>query len=294
MRKSEANPVTAEMDSAVTTNMDLDQKGRQIRATCIQMAYNAKESHVKGALSCVDILVTLFNGVLEYDAENFSNAARDRFIFSKGHAASALYAILADVGIIPKTLLKSYGQSNSQLPSHPCKHMLKVLDWSSGSLGHGLGVGTGMAYALKLKHSSSRVFILLSDGECNEGSTWEAAQFACANKLDNLVAIVDYNGSQSIGYTRDILGQANIAEKFRAFGWTTLECDGHSYSELYEAFQSTNIKTNRPTMIIAHTDPGKGLDLLDDHILWHYRTPSSQEVRHALQQLDCNLTVEEF
>ncbi len=294
MRKSVANPMTVEMASQAMTNMDLDQKGRQIRATCIQMAHDAKESHVKGALSCVDILVTLFNGVLKYDVENFANAPRDRFIFSKGHAASALYATLADVGIIPKTLLKSYGQSNSPLPSHPCKHMLKVLDWSSGSLGHGLGVGTGMAYALKLNHSSSRVFVLLSDGECNEGSTWEAAQFARANKLDNLVAIVDYNGSQSIGYTEDILGQANIAEKFRAFGWTTLECDGHSYSDLYEAFQPTNINKDRPTVIVAHTDPGNGLDILDDHILWHYRTPSSQEVLSAMQQLDCNSIVEEL
>ncbi|RMF06621.1 MAG: transketolase [Candidatus Neomarinimicrobiota bacterium] len=271
----------------------LEKKSRQIRLQCIQMAHNARESHVKGALSCVDILIMLFHEILRYDPQHYYDSFRDRFIFSKGHAAAALYAVLADADIIANSLLSKYGKSNSPLPSHPCKHMLNVLDWSSGSLGHGLGVGTGMAYALKLKDSTSSVFVLLSDGECNEGSTWEAAQFARAQHLDNLVAIVDYNGSQSIGYTDNLLGDANLAAKFQSFGWSVRECDGHSFQELWDAFQESYRDIGRPTAIIARTNPGKGLSFLTDHILWHYRTPSEEEVHRAEVELSITSTVVE-
>ena len=274
-----------DIQSPVRTFSALEQKSRRISATCVQMAHDAHESHLKGALSCVDILVTLFSRILRYDPDHFQSPQRDRFIFSKGHAASALYATLAEFGIIPVETLKTYAQSMSPLPSHPCSHMLKALDWSSGSLGHGLGAGSGMAYGLKLRKSDSRVYVLMSDGECNEGSTWEAVQFAKANHLDNLIAVVDYNGSQSIGYTGDLMGSTNLADKFAAFGWTVSECDGHSHTELEMALNPDAFIKGNPSVVIARTNPAHYTDIIGDQILWHYRSPSKEEVERALSQL---------
>jgi len=264
---------------------NLEHKARELRATCVQLAYEGKESHLKGALSCIEILVALYYGWLENFPAEPKHPKRDRFIFSKGHACSALYAVMADRGFFPRDWLSDYGKNDSSLPSHPCVHALPILECSSGSLGHGLGVGTGMSYGLKLDQCSSRVVVLLSDGECNEGSIWEAAMFAVAKRLDNLLAIVDYNGIQSIGRTDELNGGASLAEKFRAFGWGVQAVDGHNLKEILAALNQVPFESGRPSAIIAKTRAGAGVSLMEDRVLWHYRTPSEEEVKKALKEL---------
>ena len=261
-------------------------KARAIRSTCIQMAHDGKESHLNGALSCVDILLALFHGWLRLTPENHQDPHRDRLIFSKGHACTALYAVMADLGFFPKDWLAHYAENDGPLPSHPCTHALPVLDWSSGSLGHGLGVASGMAYGLKLDRSPARVAVVLSDGECNEGSTWEAAMFAVSKRVDNLLAVVDYNRIQSIGRTDDLTGGASFTEKFRAFGWEVQEVDGHDPAVLHLAMAQAPLGKGRPTAIVARTRAGKGVSFMEDQVLWHYRTPSDEDVRRAFDELN--------
>jgi transketolase len=263
-------------------------KSREIRATCIQLCHDGGESHLNGALSSVDILVALFYHGLNISPDNRDSDDRDRFIFSKGHACTALYAVLADVGIIAQDLLRSYARSNSPLPSHPCVHMLPALEWSSGSLGHGLGVGSGMAYGLKLRKSPGRVVVLLSDGECNEGSTWEAAMFSAANRLDNLLAIIDYNGTQSIGFTDDLTGHTSFAAKFRAFGWAVEEVDGHNIQDLIASLDRVPFQPGKPSAVVARTKAGAGVSFMENTILWHYRTPTEEDVTRALEELQAS------
>src|SRR5579871_1261961 len=197
----------------------LERKARQMRATCIQMAHDGHEGHLSSVLSCMDLLVALYNYWLNVDPILPKAHDRDRFILSKGHACTALYSVLADRGFLPAEWLATYAQDDSPLPNHPCKHALPILECSSGSLGHGLGIGTGMAYGLRLEGNRARVVVLMSDGECNEGSVWEAAMFAAANKLDSVLAIVDNNGLQAVGRSDALMGYTSLEEKFRAFGW---------------------------------------------------------------------------
>ncbi|MGA2298705.1 MAG: transketolase [FCB group bacterium] len=262
------------------------EKANALRATCIQMAFDGKENHLKGALSCIEILIALYHYYLNINPEKPHDEKRDRFIFSKGHSSTALYTTLCDRGFFEKELLLTYAKNDTKLPSHLCKHALPLLDWSSGSLGHGLGIGTGMAYGLKLKMSKSKVVVLLSDGECNEGSTWEAAQFAKAKELDNLVAIVDYNGIQSIDFTDKLTGYTSFAEKFKAFGWNTIEVDGHNFSELLDAFDNIDLDSVFPTALICKTVSGKGVSFIENDVLWHYRTPSKEDLANAMVELN--------
>jgi transketolase len=183
-------------------------------------------------------------------------------------------------------MLRQYAKDQTPLPSHPCIHALPLLDCSSGSLGHGLGVAAGRSYALRLKNSTARVAVLLGDGECNEGSTWEAAMFAAANKLDNLLAIVDYNGIQSVGRTDPLNGFASYADKFRAFGWAVRTIDGHDYGEILAALAAFPLAADKPSVIIARTTAGRGVSFMQDQVLWHYRVPSDADLQRALQELD--------
>jgi transketolase len=260
----------------------LEDKAHAIRATIIQMAHDAGEGHVQGALSCVDILVALYNGFLR-------DEPRDRFYFSKGHAAAALYATLAEKGIIPAEELKTYCKANSRLPSHPSKAAMPLLEISSGSLGMGLGVAAGAAYGLKLDKSDARCVVLMSDGECNEGSTWEAAMFAKANKLNNLLVIVDNNNIQSVGRHDELNGNVSLERKFNGFGWCVRSINGNSHYQLKVALEWMNKPYSSkcsPMAIIANTTGGKGVDFMQDKVLWHYRIPSDDDVTRALAQLD--------
>ena len=264
----------------------LEQKARRVRATCVQMAHDGKEGHLGSALSCVDLLVVLYNRWLNVSPEKPKDPGRDRLFFSKGHACTALYAVLADSGFIPKEWLSTYAKTDSHLPNHPCIHALPLLEFSSGSLGHGLGVATGVAYGLRLDNNPARATVLMSDGECNEGSVWEAAMFAAANHLDRLLVIVDYNGIQAVGRSDEIMGHTSLEEKFRAFGWAARTIDGNDLSQITGALIDFPFEVGRPSAIVAKTVGGAGVSFMQDQVLWHYRVPPEDELRQALSELN--------
>lgn len=249
------------------------------------MAHDGKEGHLSSALSCVDVLVALYNYWLRVSPDNPKDPERDRFFFSKGHACTALYAVLADCGFIPMSWLSKYAQGNSPLPNHPCVYALPILEASSGSLGHGLGIATGAAYGMRLDGIKARAVVLMSDGECNEGSVWESCMFAAAQRLDSLVAIVDYNGIQAVGRSDDIMGHTVLDEKFRAFGWASRTIDGNNMTEIIDAFDDAPFETGRPSAIVARTTGGAGVSFMEDQVLWHYRVPSTEDLQRALEEL---------
>ena len=257
----------------------------KIRATCIQMAFDAREGHLSSALSCTDLLVALYNGWLNVSPEAPKDPARDRFYFSKGHACTALYAVLADRGFLPIDSLSTYGKTDSALPNHPCRHALPILEMSSGSLGHGLGIATGAAYGLRLDGNPARMVVLMSDGECNEGSVWESAMFAAANRLNRLLAIVDNNGLQAVGRNDALTGFTSLADKFHAFGWAVRTINGNDMSEINDTLASVPFASDRPSAIIARTQGGFGVDFMENQVLWHYRVPSPEELQRALSAL---------
>ena len=253
-----------------------------IRFDIIKMAHRAKTSHLASALSCVDILTVLYYSVMRINRDLLKASDRDRFILSKGHAAAALYAVIAHRGLIEIDDLKSYGVIGSLLEEHPSIQQNGV-EASTGSLGHGLAIANGMALSTKISGCNFRVFVLMSDGECNEGSVWEAAMFASQNKLNNLTAIIDYNKWQATGRTNEVLGIAPLAEKWISFGWDVLEVDGHDHQELIHALNASDNK--RPRIIIAHTVKGKGVSFMEDDNNWHYRFPTASEVEAAKIEL---------
>lgn len=263
----------------------LENKARSIRAICIKMAHDGKEGHLNGALSCVDLLVGLYYTWLKVTPDDLNRKDKDRFIFSKGHACSSLYAVMADRGFFPKHWISSYAQNDSPLPSHPCIHALPILECSSGSLGHGLGMATGMSYGLRMDGIQARVAVLISDGECNEGSTWEAATFAVANRLDNLLLIVDNNGIQSVGLSDKLMGFTSLEEKYNAFGWTTRMINGNNITEIVETLKEFPFEKGRPSAIIAKTVAGAGVSFMENQVLWHYRVPSDEDLKKAMQEL---------
>ena len=263
----------------------MEEKARQIRATCVQMAFDGHEGHLSSALSCIDLLVALYSGWLCVSPEDPHSPDRDRFYFSKGHACTALYAVLADQGFLPVQSLSTYAKSGSALPNHACRHALPILETSSGSLGHGLGIATGALYGLRLENNKARAVVLMSDGECNEGSVWEAAMFAAAQRLDRLLAIVDNNGLQAVGRSDALMGYTSLEEKFRAFGWSARTINGNSMKEITGALIEVPFEEGRPSALIARTRGGSGVDFMEDQVLWHYRTPSPDDLQRALSKL---------
>lgn len=264
---------------------DLERRSRRVRATCVQMAFEGQHGHLGSALSCVDVLVALYGGFLRVSADTPFDADRDRLVFSKGHACTALYAVLADFGFFPRSWLADYAQADAPLAVHPCKHALPLLECSSGSLGHGLGIATGMLYGHRLDGRHTRAVVLMSDGECNEGSVWEAAMFAAAKGLENLLAVVDYNGIQAVGRSDEVMGHTDLAAKFRAFGWGARTVDGHSMADILRTFSTFPFERGRPSVVVARTRKGAGVPFMEDQVLWHYRVPSSEEVAAACSAL---------
>ncbi len=261
----------------------LERKAREIRATCIQMACDGNVGHLSSTLSYVDVLVALYYGWLKIFPDDPASPGRDRFILSKGHGCGALYAVLADRGYFPAAQLAEYNREGSSLPCHPCVHALPLVEMSSGSLGHGLGVATGILYGLRRRKSLSRVVVLLGDGECNEGSVWESAMFAAAHNLDNLLAIVDYNGIQAVGKSDDIMGHTSLEEKFRSFGWSAVTIDGSDMKSVTAALTRFPFEKGKPSAIIAKTKIG--VSFMEGDVLWHYRKPSEEERVRALAEL---------
>jgi transketolase len=241
--------------------------------------------HIGGSLSCVDILVALYFHTMNYDPEDPSNPTRDRFVLSKGHSVEGLYAVLAKAGFFPEMKLEEYGTFGTTLYGHPTTKVPGV-EVPSGSLGHGLALGTGMALAAKRGGLSNRVFVLMGDGEQAEGSIWEAAMAAGHYHLDNLTAIIDANGLQISGQVTKVMNSSPLREKYEAFGWSVKEIDGHDMESLVGAFDTAPWAEGRPNLIIARTIKGRGLSFMENDASWHHKTPSRHEYIDALRQLD--------
>ena len=261
------------------------QLAKKIRALSLQMVTRAKASHIGSALSIADIVAVLYGGVLRIDPAQPRMPARDRFILSKGHACVAVYAALAERGFFPISELGSYGQDQSNLMNH-ISHKVAGVELSSGALGHGLPFGVGKAMATKRLAADWRVFVLMSDGEMDEGSNWEALMFAAHHKLDNLVAVIDYNKLQSLTTVAQTLGLEPLADKLRAFGWAVREVDGHDHGQLQQALGSSPWEAGKPSIVIAHTTKGKGVSFMENQVLWHYRSPSAEQLAQALAELE--------
>jgi transketolase len=255
----------------------------RIRKIILDQAKRANVGHIGSALSVADIIATLYFDVLKIsDPEN---PDRDRFILSKGHAALALYAAFFLKGWITTEILNTYCGDNTLLGVHP-EHILRGVDFGTGSLGMGISYGAGAAFGAKMQNSKRRVFVLLSDAECNEGIVWEAAMFAAHHKISNLYVIIDLNGQQALGYTQDVLDTAPLGEKWEAFGWQMKEVDGHSREEIINAIQSCEQELTRPHVLIAHTTFGKGVSFMENKIKWHYWPMSMDEYRLALENVE--------
>jgi transketolase len=249
------------------------------------MVHGARASHIGSCLSIADIVAVLYNDFLRIDPAQPAWPDRDRFILSKGHAAAIVYAVLAERGFFDVALLDHYCEDGSVLTGHVSHHVPGV-ELSTGSLGHGLSVGCGIALAGKRAGLRYRVVVQLSDGELDEGSNWEPILFAPQHALDNLVAIVDYNKIQSFGSVESILDLAPLAEKWRAFRWAVREIDGHDHADIARALREVPLETGKPTCVIAHTVKGKGLKFMEGQLAWHYRSPNAAELAEALAELE--------
>jgi|YNPNPStandDraft_1061719.scaffolds.fasta_scaffold40975_2 transketolase len=263
----------------------IEELALRLRRHCVMMTHRARSSHIGSCFSAVELLAVLYTQVLRVNPNWPDWPDRDRFIMSKGHAAAALYATLAEVGFFPVERLKAFCQNGSNMPGHATHSAVPGVEISTGSLGHGLSVGVGMALAAKRDGKGYRVFVMLSDGECDEGSTWEAALFAPHHKLDNLIAIVDYNKIQSLGMVKEVLDLDPLAEKWKAFGWAVREVDGHDVHALIDVFSALPFETGKPSCVIAHTVKGKGVSFMENKLLWHYRSPQGEELERALAEL---------
>lgn len=245
-----------------------------IRRHGVEMTYLSGGSHIGPIMSVADIVAVLYTDVLKFDSENPKWDGRDRFILSKGHAGASIYAALAENGFFPVEELKTHYANGSRLSGH-VSHHLPGVDFSTGSLGHGLSAAAGMAYAAKKDGKDYGVYVVLGDGECNEGSVWEAAMFANHFRLSNLVAIVDHNHMQSLDYTENTLEVIDMAAKWRAFGWNVVEINGNDHEALKAAFAEAKAnrtaEPHKPTVIVAHTTKGNGVSFMENDILWHYR-----------------------
>ena len=264
---------------------ELDGIARRIRGALVQMCHKAGAPHLGSSLSCVDILVVAYWAALGIDPRSPDDPERDRFILSKGHAAPALYATLAHRGFFPIELLDSYAEPGGCLPQQPSPGGVPGVEAATGSLGHGLSLGLGMALAGRIQGRSYRVFVVMSDGECNEGSVWESAMMAPAQGLDNVITIIDYNKWQATGRSDEVLALGPLRQKWEAFGWSAHEVDGHDLSSLVEVLRNVPDGTGMPVAIVAHTTKGKGVSFMENDNNWHYRVPTADEVIAAHQEL---------
>lgn len=265
---------------------ELEDRAKILRQRIIETSHQASIPHLGSCLSCIDILTALYFAVLRIDPHDSRAMNRDRFILSKGHGAPALFQILAMRGFYPESMLEHYGEDGGIFAEHPpAPDCLPGIEAATGSLGHGLPIGLGMALAARIQKQDFRVYVVLSDGECNEGSVWEAAMLAAAQKVNHLCVIIDFNKWQATGRSCEVMSLAPLADKWQAFGWNTMEIDGHDMSKLVETLQQFPMSNEKPTAIIAHTVKGKGVSFMEDDNNWHYRIPSSEDVMAAKLEL---------
>lgn len=265
--------------------IDLKEKAKELRRTIFKTICRGGGGHIPGSLSIVEILTVLYYNILNIDSNNPKDSQRDRFILSKGHAGVALYAILADRGFFDKQHLDTFGKRGTILGGHPDMYMVPGVEASTGALGHGFPFGVGIALAGKLDKKDYRVFILLGDGECQEGSIWEAVLFAPQHKLENVVTIIDYNKYQAMDKLNNIVSLDPLVDKWRAFGWEVREVDGHNISQLQDVLELVPFASGKPNLVIAHTIKGKGISFMENVPIWHYRLPNAQEMRIACDEL---------
>lgn len=266
-------------------HIDSSDLARRMRVQALQMVHRAKASHIGSALSICDIVAVLYAQTLRLNPRDPAAPGRDRFILSKGHACVAVYAALAETGFFPREDLLKYGQDHSALMNH-ISHKVAGVEFSTGSLGHGLPFGTGKALAAKRLKQDWRTIVLLSDGELGEGSNWEAMMFAAHHRLDNLVAIIDYNKLQSLTTVDKTLRVEPLADKARAFGWAVREVDGHDHTALRDLIAQVPWEASKPSFLIAHTTKGKGVSFMENSVDWHYKSPSADQLAQALEELN--------
>lgn len=265
-------------------SQELTAFARHLRLHVLNMVSQAKSSHIGGNYSIAELIAVLYGNILRIDPSDPHWKDRDRFILSKGHACAILYAALAEKGFFSPDWLDTFYQNGSLLIGHVSHHVPGV-EISTGSLGHGLPIGVGMALDGKRSRAPYRVFVLMSDGECDAGTVWEAALFAHHHHLDNLTVIVDYNKIQSLDSVQKTLDLEPFVEKWRAFGWQVHEIDGHDIEEIQAALLHLPIVSGFPSCIVAHTIKGKGVSFMENEVLWHYRSPQGEEFEAALQEL---------
>ena len=263
---------------------DLEKRARLLRSRIIETSSKTGTPHLGSCLSCVDILTALYFDVLRIDPNRPDWNERDRFILSKGHGAPALFHVLAMRGFFPESMLESYGQDGGIFAEHPpTPDHLAGIEAATGSLGHGLPMGLGMAIAGRIQNRPYKVYVVLGDGECNEGSVWEAAMLASAQRVSNLFVIVDFNKWQATDRSREMLDP--LVDKWRAFGWNASEIDGHDIPTILDSLKAPSSGDGKPTAIIAHTVKGKGVSFMEDDNNWHYRIPNETEVINAKIEL---------
>ncbi|MFH1295414.1 MAG: transketolase [bacterium] len=267
----------------------LKKEAIQIRKDVLNMVYTFKDGHIGSALSAVEILLILYAKILNMSAKKLKDKERDRFILSKGHGCTSLYSVLARRGFFPLEELGSYCTSKSVLCGHPSHKKTPGVEVSTGSLGHGFPMGVGFALSAKLEQSPRKIFCLVGDGECNEGSIWEAAAIGAHFELDNLIAIIDYNKMQSSGKAIEVQRPQDLGQKWTAFGWKTIEINGHDLTEIYKSLARIPLKKGKPTAVLAHTIKAKGIPFMERNMKydnkWHTGIPSAEEYQKALAEL---------
>jgi len=272
------------MSLQVTKQLEIAEMAKRVRRKILDMSYQAGGgAHLGGGLSMVEIMTTLYSAVMNLDPKKSEENNRDRFILSKGHGVLGFFPVLAEMGLISDQMLTTYKKNESELISHPIMNPENGIESSNGSLGHGLSMASGLAWASKKRNFSSKIFVLMGDGECNEGSVWEAAMLSTQLRLDNLIAIVDFNKYQSDGISEDIINLNNLPQMWRALGWEVEEVDGHDIASLYSALNSKSIKA--PKVVIAHTIKGKGVKFMENDNSWHHGRLTEKTYKQALEQL---------
>lgn len=264
---------------------ELKQESNLVRHKILEVAARAKSGHIASAFSIVELLLVLYYYILNIDPKNPRKEDRDRFILSKGHGCLALYTVLAVKNFFPTEVLETFCQPGSILGVHPEMQKVPGIEASTGSLGHGLSISVGISLAAKYDRKKYRIFCLLGDGECNEGSVWEAAMSAAHHKLDNLIAIIDYNKFQASGPVERILSLDSLVNKWQAFGWEAREIDGHNLEQILQVLQSVPFRKECPSVIIAHTIKGKGVSFIENNNVWHTKIPSDEELKQAFSEL---------
>lgn len=275
------------LNSGKMSGLEIGSKelAHRIRVHALHMTSIGGGSHIGAIFSCADILAVLYGGILNVDAKHPKDQDRDRFLLSKGHAGGGLYAALAEREFFPVEKLLTHYQDGSDLSGH-VSHVLPGIEVSTGALGHALSIAAGMAYAGKLSNARHRTFCLLSDGECDEGSTWEAILFAAHHRLANLIAIVDYNGIQGIAPVSEVVGLEPFVDKWTSFGWAVREVNGHDHDALQSTLEAVPFADDKPSCLIARTTKGKGVGFMENSVLWHYRVPRGAEFDVALRELE--------